>query len=317
MLFITINNDSPTPSPDRPYKIYKNGSYSPSRFTLSEGEKVLGLIPVASVIPCGNSISIPGWREADFVPLASVTQGWLNGHPLLSKAGKRIYTLVDNGSQRRIWGWVPSQAAMTPGYGITSIKIVNRRRIKYNNTPFHTDFAIDPAWLAWEGGMASKLVQEIYRTHKFEDLPILADALEEAGCENVDLLQGLRTIAPIGILAFVRLLNSRPLPDGFVLADWRERETTPLWDKYGWKITDTCELFVALRDHYGWSVQDTANFFIAPFPSRENSKVIRGYLMLRQLLPIEVWEVIHRHPVSFASTIRMLVRHRGRNLPLD
>ena len=128
MLFITINNDSPTPSPDRPYKIYKNGSYSPSRFTLSEGEKVLGLIPVASVIPCGNSISIPGWREADFVPLASVTQGWLNGHPLLSKAGKRIYTLVDNGSQRRIWGWVPSQAAMTPGYGITSIKIVNRRQ---------------------------------------------------------------------------------------------------------------------------------------------------------------------------------------------
>jgi hypothetical protein len=47
---------------------------------------------------------------------------------------------------------------------------------------------LDPAWLAWEGGTVVKLAPLIYDQGRYQDLPILADALEEAGCTNADIL---------------------------------------------------------------------------------------------------------------------------------
>lgn len=43
-------------------------------------------------------------------------------------------------------------------------------------------FRIDTAWLAWSDGTVSKLARVIYEERRYEDMPILADALEEAGC---------------------------------------------------------------------------------------------------------------------------------------
>jgi hypothetical protein len=40
------------------------------------------------------------------------------------------------------------------------------------------------------------LAQAIYDEHRFQDLPILADALDEAGCTNADLLSHLRGPGP-------------------------------------------------------------------------------------------------------------------------
>jgi hypothetical protein len=52
------------------------------------------------------------------------------------------------------------------------------------------------AWLAWEGGTAPKIAQGIYADHAYERLPILADALEEAGCTNTDILSHCRSAGP-------------------------------------------------------------------------------------------------------------------------
>jgi hypothetical protein len=46
----------------------------------------------------------------------------------------------------------------------------------------------DPAWLAWEGGAVRRLAQALYDERRFEDLPMLADALEAAGCRDAPLL---------------------------------------------------------------------------------------------------------------------------------
>src|SRR5262249_54531101 len=40
----------------------------------------------------------------------------------------------------------------------------------------------DPGWVAWNGSTIPALAQAIYDDHAFGHLPILADALEEAGC---------------------------------------------------------------------------------------------------------------------------------------
>jgi hypothetical protein len=53
-----------------------------------------------------------------------------------------------------------------------------------------------PAWLAWEGGTVPKLAEAIYEECAFDRLPILADALEEAGCTEPDLLAHLRGPGP-------------------------------------------------------------------------------------------------------------------------
>jgi hypothetical protein len=48
--------------------------------------------------------------------------------------------------------------------------------------------AIDPAWLHAQDGAAVKLAEAVYEGRAFERLPVLADALEEAGCTDADLL---------------------------------------------------------------------------------------------------------------------------------
>jgi hypothetical protein len=61
--------------------------------------------------------------------------------------------------------------------------------------PFRT-LALDPAWLAWHHGAATRFAADIYDSHAFDRLPLLADALEDAGCTDPDLLGHLRCPGP-------------------------------------------------------------------------------------------------------------------------
>ncbi|MFQ3649394.1 MAG: hypothetical protein SNJ75_03605 [Gemmataceae bacterium] len=54
-------------------------------------------------------------------------------------------------------------------------------------------------WLRHQDGVAAQLLLLIRREHRFSDLPILADALEDAGCDQEQLLRHLRE--PNGHLA--------------------------------------------------------------------------------------------------------------------
>jgi hypothetical protein len=58
--------------------------------------------------------------------------------------------------------------------------------------PFHP-VAIDPAWLRWNHGTVPAVARRIYEERAFHDLPILADALEDAGCADPDLLAHCRS----------------------------------------------------------------------------------------------------------------------------
>jgi hypothetical protein len=61
--------------------------------------------------------------------------------------------------------------------------------------PFH-DTAPDPAWLGWDGGTVVKLAQAIYEERRFGDLPVLGDALEDAGCTDAAILGHCRGPGP-------------------------------------------------------------------------------------------------------------------------
>jgi hypothetical protein len=57
--------------------------------------------------------------------------------------------------------------------------------------PFRPALA-DPDWLRWNDGAVVRLARSIYQERRFADLPVLADALEEAGCAEVGLLAHCR-----------------------------------------------------------------------------------------------------------------------------
>jgi hypothetical protein len=48
-------------------------------------------------------------------------------------------------------------------------------------------------WLTWNGSTVPRLAQGIYEERTFERLPILADALEEAGCQDQNILGHCRS----------------------------------------------------------------------------------------------------------------------------
>jgi hypothetical protein len=52
------------------------------------------------------------------------------------------------------------------------------------------------AWLQWNDGTVLRLAHVTYEERAFDRLPILADALEEAGCTDADILAHCRSAGP-------------------------------------------------------------------------------------------------------------------------
>jgi hypothetical protein len=51
------------------------------------------------------------------------------------------------------------------------------------------------AWLGWNDGTVGKIARVVYQERCFAEMPVLADALEEAGCADGDLLAHCRQSA--------------------------------------------------------------------------------------------------------------------------
>jgi hypothetical protein len=56
--------------------------------------------------------------------------------------------------------------------------------------------AIPPSWLAWHEGLIPSMARRMYDERHFAELPVLADALEDAGCEDADILDHCRGGGP-------------------------------------------------------------------------------------------------------------------------
>ncbi len=69
--------------------------------------------------------------------------------------------------------------------------------------------AIDPRWLQWNDATVPRIAQAIYDERRFQDLPILADALMDAGCHSEAVLNHCRQPAEHvrGCWVVDRLLN--------------------------------------------------------------------------------------------------------------
>ena len=57
--------------------------------------------------------------------------------------------------------------------------------------PFHP-VTVDPTWLTWKEDRSERMARTIYQKRCFRNMPILADALEEAGCKDTAILTHCR-----------------------------------------------------------------------------------------------------------------------------
>jgi hypothetical protein len=62
--------------------------------------------------------------------------------------------------------------------------------------PFRPSQAVPPAVLAWNHGTVPRVAQRIYDDRAFDRLAVLADAFEETGCTDPELLGHLRGPGP-------------------------------------------------------------------------------------------------------------------------
>jgi len=56
--------------------------------------------------------------------------------------------------------------------------------------------AFDPGWLRWNGGWLPRLARTLYDEHRFDELPVIGDALEDLGCRDEALLGHCRGPGP-------------------------------------------------------------------------------------------------------------------------
>jgi hypothetical protein len=98
--------------------------------------------------------------------------------------------------RRRARGSGPGQRAR-----VSSARQGERReqarilRDLFGPLPFR-NVEVAPAWLTWNGGTVPNLARAIYDERAFDRLPVLADALEEAGCTNAEILGHCRGPGP-------------------------------------------------------------------------------------------------------------------------
>jgi hypothetical protein len=55
--------------------------------------------------------------------------------------------------------------------------------------------SIEPALLTWQDGAIPRIAQRIYDEQRWGEMPILGQALEDAGCEDAEILQHCRQLA--------------------------------------------------------------------------------------------------------------------------
>jgi hypothetical protein len=71
--------------------------------------------------------------------------------------------------------------------------------------------SVDPQWLEWRDGTVARMARTMYSERRFADMPVLADALEDAGCTNADVLAHCRNGGPhaLGCWALDLVLGNR------------------------------------------------------------------------------------------------------------
>lgn len=110
-----------------------------------------------------------------------------------------------------VWQAICADAINKPPNGsgiITLYKVFTEQKRIINEIVNFFHDPIDNKVLAHNNNLVTKMAQSIYDSRRHEELPLLADAMEEAGCDNTKILSHLRSGKCMhGCWALDKLLN--------------------------------------------------------------------------------------------------------------
>ncbi|MFO0879798.1 MAG: hypothetical protein U0840_20820 [Gemmataceae bacterium] len=135
------------------------------------------------------------WVELDQGDFGLLLRRFQDDAPLLDRILDR---LVEGRDNLDIICWAIDWGMPMPRVMeiLESLDINSRRLINGIDGPVRNDVPlvkVDPAWLAWEGGIVPRLARGIAADGDFGSLPVLGDALEEAGCADPVILGHCRS----------------------------------------------------------------------------------------------------------------------------
>ena len=130
---------------------------------------------------------------------ATVWENTIDERGKVSFALSAVMTNVHDAARRLclgVIGLVPNPPTVPPRLGllIEWRPLVSILRDVAGNPFCQIDATQD--WLSWNDGTVRKIAQAIYDERAFDCMPILADALEDAGCDNADMLAHCRGPGP-------------------------------------------------------------------------------------------------------------------------
>jgi hypothetical protein len=153
----------------------------------------LRLLACALIRAAGDRLAPEARRNADI--LEALADGMTGYHALASIDPAELAR-----SSLRVLGWttdpsVPpaAQAALLRDLFGNPFRPVAMVRLGITHWHVAPDaHMVSPPWMEWNDGTVPRLAQAIYDERRFEDMPILADALEDAGCADADILDHCR-----------------------------------------------------------------------------------------------------------------------------
>jgi hypothetical protein len=144
-------------------------------------------LAVSEAYADGEAATPDLYAEADRSAVSADVKAALFGHERAAddarmKAFMNVYLKAMGGARTGFTGFAAATAARdreAEAQGELLREVVGN--------PFRLVF-LDAAWLDWGNGTVPALARMIYEERAFERLPILADALEDAGCTDADIL---------------------------------------------------------------------------------------------------------------------------------
>jgi hypothetical protein len=167
--------------------------------TVSSGRRVWGLLnePSRRAIEIGERYADGSAGKKELTNARSAVRACDDTHIAWHSVREAIWTSAKQAMQISAWRATATKIGigkhigwMMGDYTGERTKQTNLLRDIFGN-PFRS-VTLHPAVLAWNDGTITKLAQAIYDDRAFDHLPILADALEEAGCTNTDILNHCR-----------------------------------------------------------------------------------------------------------------------------
>jgi hypothetical protein len=150
----------------------------------------------------------------DAVPFATARERWYAYHAVSLAAVSKQYT-----AYLYVHRTVVNAVAFVAGHAVGSDAWNEEARAASGTlrallrdvvgNPFRPPRVVSADVLAWQDGTVPRLARAIYEGRRFGDLPLLADALTDAGCDDEDLIGHCRGAGPhvLGCRVVDRLLG--------------------------------------------------------------------------------------------------------------